>query len=88
MNKGRAFIPRNKPRSWVIGVLSSLFGSGSGLIAFVAAHTDLLLVKWISSTLFLLCWLVFAVSWIICFVGSITGRYHDIEDRDWKEQVW
>ena len=84
----RPFIPRDKPRWWVIFILACLVGLGVGLLAFTAAWFGL---TWVSRQLVpisLACWATAAVSWFGFMFGMVTGRYRNLEDRPWKEQVW
>jgi len=88
MSETKPFIPRDKPRSWVIGVLAGLSGLGVGLIAFAAAALSIEWVKVVAITLFVACWATFAVSWLVFVSGLITGRYANLEPRNWSEQLW
>ncbi len=84
----RPFIPRDKPRFWVLFVLAGLSGMGVGLIGFGAAWFE---QRWLASPMMLLfacCWLVAAVSWLGFIFGLLTGRYRNLSPRPWAEQIW
>jgi hypothetical protein len=84
----RPFIPRDKPRLWVVFTLSGLIGMGIGLIGFGAAWLHLGLIAAVAVVLFAICWIIAAVSWIGFVVRLVSGCYRDIQARDWNEQVW
>ena len=88
MATDRSFIPRDKPRFWVLFVLACLSGMGFGLISFAAAWAEL---SWLAITmiiLFCICWLVAAVSFLGYIFGIVSGRYRNLRSRAWAEQVW
>ena len=88
MTASRVFIPRDKPRLWVVFVLACLIGMGVGLLAFGAAWLEL---SWLALPLFAVfatCWTVAAVSWLGFAFGMLTGRYRNLSSRPWKHQVW
>jgi hypothetical protein len=88
MSEARPFIPRDKPRFWVLFVLACLSGIGVGLIAFAAAWFDF---RWLALPMifvFFVCWLVAAISFFGVLFGAISGRYRNLTSRPWAEQVW
>ena len=84
----KPFIPRDKPKSWVVFVLSGLIGLAFGLCAFASASQGWLTAKTIFSVGFILCWAIGAAAVITCAHGMLTGRYGNIQDRPWEDQVW
>lgn len=88
MAKDRSFIPRDKPRFWVLFVLACLSGMGFGLIAFAAASAELSLLAIPMMIAFSICWLVAAVSFLGYMFGIFSGRYRNLRSRAWTEQVW
>jgi hypothetical protein len=88
MKETRYFIPRDKPKLWVIGILAGLCGFGSGLLAFGATWFGLPLAKVLFTAMFFVCWATFVVSWIGFVFGLVCGRYRRLTERPWPEQVW
>ena len=82
------FIPRDKPKSWVIFALSALLGLAFGLCAFAAAWYDWPIAKGIFATGFAACWAVAALAGVTCGIGMVLGRYGDLEEKPWRDQVW
>jgi hypothetical protein len=88
MSNKRTFIPRDKPRFWVVCVLAWLSGIAVGLIGFVATLYELPWLALPMMVLFVCCWLVGAVSWLGYIVGLLSGRYRNLITRPWSEQTW
>lgn len=88
MKDSAPFIPRDKPRSWVVGVLAGLSGLAAGLVAFVGAWLGFAVVKFVGIVLFVACWLAFAGAWLVFMIGLVSGRYAKVEPREWSDQVW
>ncbi len=42
----------------------------------------------LGKALFFLSWTVAAIMWLIFAVGLVTGRYKNISEKEWKEQLW
>ena len=73
------FIPRDKPKFWVMGVLSGLTGLGAGLLALTAAFLGLVFIKTVFLAVFVGCWVTGAISWF-GFMGRLTSdKYKNIE---------
>jgi len=82
-------IPRDKPKSWVIMLVSCLKGFFLALPLILAGHyLNHEIMFGTGSLLFALCWLVFAVMWIVYIMGQASGKYCHLEERDWCDQVW
>jgi len=88
MPSSKPFIPRNKPKFWVIGVLSGLLGLAFGLLGFTSAYFHIAILPIFFMGCFLICWLSFAVCWVGSIVGLVSGRYRNMQDRAWRDQVW
>lgn len=88
MSKPEPFIPKDKPKSWVVGLLAGLVGLAVGLVAFAAAWAGISWLKSIAMFLFVLCWLAFAASWFVFIFGLLTGRYRNMQLKEWREQLW
>jgi hypothetical protein len=88
MPRKNSFIPRDKPKFFVVSVLSGLGALAAGALLFAAGSFGLSALEAVLRPVFFLCWLVRA----FCTVGFLakqwTGRYHSLQDRSWKEQVW
>ena len=84
----RPFIPRDRPKSWVIFVLACLAGLLFGIVAVFATWRGLSAVESLSRVLFFLCWLAAAMCWLYWRVGTASGQYHNLPERPWRDQVW
>lgn len=84
----RPFIPRDKPKSGVIFILACLVGLAIGLVGFAAAWAGISWLKSIFMLLFFTCWLVAAASWFVLMFGMLTGRYRNMQPKEWREQLW
>jgi len=83
------FIPRDKPKSWVLGIVAGLFGllvAGPAMI--LGGIFELTIIMNLGITLFVASWSVAAVSWVIFMVGLTTGMYSDIQEQEWNKQIW
>ncbi|MHB1015642.1 MAG: hypothetical protein ACYC2W_10245 [Desulfurivibrionaceae bacterium] len=88
MSQGRPFIPRDKPKFWVVGILAGLAGLGFGLLAIGAVWFGFPLMKSLFIVGFFACWATCAVSWFGFVLGMFVGRYRGLEEKPWREQVW
>jgi hypothetical protein len=88
MSTVKPFIPRDKPRSWVIGVCAGLIGMAVGLVGFVFAWVGIKPIQAIAIFLFMVCWLTFALSWLVFAFRLLTGHYRNIQSKDWAQQIW
>jgi hypothetical protein len=85
----KPFIPKDKPKSWVIFTLACL--SGLLVAGPILIGGNILKIKAISTigmALFILCWSVAAIVWVIYITHFLAGHYKQIEERDWKDQIW
>ena len=83
------FIPRDKPKSWVLFICAGLialliFGPIIGLGIFIDANW----LRQLGMLGFFVCWCVGALTGVVLMVGNLSGRYRDLQAKDWKDQVW
>jgi hypothetical protein len=90
MNKEikKPFIPRDKPKSWVIGIIAVFTGIAIGLIAGIMSWLNLKPIFYICAFLFVCCWIVGAVNMVVFNFKLFTGKYHGLSAKEWKDQVW
>lgn len=89
MTQKRPFVPRNKPKSWCIGIISGMVGLLiAGPIMFAGEYLNVGLVKPFGIFIFVGCILTFFLMWLVFMIGLASGKYGVVEDKDWKEQVW
>jgi hypothetical protein len=55
MSERKPFIPRDKPKSWVLLTLACLCGLGVGVMTFVASWLELPLLAGLMTFLFVCC---------------------------------
>ena len=84
----RPFIPRDKPKSFVIFTLAGLAGLGVGLLAFAFAWFGFQPGYLAATGLFVVCWVVGALFLLLFAIQSIAGGYKDIQPKSWREQKW
>jgi hypothetical protein len=85
----KPFIPRNKPKSWVIFNLAGL--CALLIVApmmFASVYLKWKFLQFIGMALFICCWATGVAMWFVFFFGMITGKYKAIEERDWHDQLW
>ena len=88
-NVKKPFIPRDKPKSWVIGVLAGLSGLLiAGPILLVASYFRWRLLYYLGAFIFVICWLTFAVMWFVGLAQRLGEKYRQISEKDWRDQVW
>lgn len=85
----RPFIPRDKPKSFVVFICAGLLGLLIfGPIAFLGGLREISAIYYLGAGGFVVCWTVMAINMLVFFVGLIGGKYRDLQPRAWKEQVW
>ena len=88
MAEAKPFIPRDKPKLWVLMTLACLCGLALGILVFAAAWVG---IPWVSSLMALLlicCCLVGVICGIAFTVNLLMGRYRSLHERPWSEQQW
>jgi len=88
LSESKPFIPLNKPRSWVIFICACLLGIAFGLLGFFFTSLGLKVVAVVPLSLYVLCWVISFISWLVFISGFISGRYINIQHKKWSEQVW
>ena len=85
----KSFIPRNVPKSWVICILLGMFFLFIDLpIILLGVYLKLEIMITIGKMLFFII-LFSGFPWaVIFFAHHIVGAYENIEEKDWKDQVW
>ena len=84
----KPFFPKDKPKSWVIGITSGLIGIlVAGPMMFLGIYIGVGLIKMSGTILFVLCWTVFAVTSVVFVFGFLTGKYRGLKEKEWSEQV-
>lgn len=84
----KPFIPRDKPKSWVIAILGSLIGLGGGLIGFVGAGMKVVPLYYFGVSIFVVCWVITFPTMLFFVIRNFSGCYKKLEEKNWKEQVW
>ena len=89
MKEMKSLIPSDKPKSWVLGILSGLVCLLiAGPILIAGMHYEITTIRIIGQLLFVCCWLLFAVAWLVFLLGLANGKYITIEKKEWKDQLW
>jgi hypothetical protein len=83
-----SLIPQNKPRSWVVFILSVFAGLCSGGIAFLGAWLHFEWLFALGRVLFVLCVACGFVFWFVMITGMVSGRYKNLTAKPWRNQVW
>ena len=85
----RAFIPANKPKSWVVFICACLMGLlVFGPIAAAGSIWGLSALYAIGYAGFIVTWCVGAASFIVFALGLVSGKYRELSPRSWRDQVW
>lgn len=89
IKKKKPFIPKDKPKSWVVGISSSLVGLLlAGPIMFLGSYLELSFIAAIGMAIFIICWVAFIVTWFVFAIGLFKGKYRNMQEREWGEQIW
>ena len=89
MTNSNHFIPRDKPKSWVVGslsVISALLVAGPVTLIGIYAESDILFH--LGGILFFGSWLLVIVMLVIYRVGVTKGKYVNLGKKDWSNQIW
>ena len=85
----RPFIPRDKPKSWVIFICAVLVALlGFGPMGFLGGVFDVRPLYYLGVSGFVACWVVGVIAWFVFAAGLATGKYRNLPARSWNEQVW
>ena len=88
MASDRPFIPRDRPRLWVVTVLAGLNFMAVGALTFGAAHLE---IQWLLNActgILGFAWLIFAGSMAGYSIRAAMGKYKNIKSLPWRDQVW
>jgi hypothetical protein len=85
----KPFIPRDKPKSWVLFVLFLLAALlVAAPITILGIYFDLGIVKGLGTTLFVICILISFPLYFVFLGGMLRGKYSNIKEQNWENQVW
>jgi RsiW-degrading membrane proteinase PrsW (M82 family) len=87
MSRAKPFIPRNKPKSWVLFNLCILLLPVIGLLWGAARPLSPLLFETLRVA-FLACFALGFCMGIVYAHGVLTGRYGEMVERPWRNQMW
>ncbi len=88
-NTKKPFIPKDKPKSWVMLIMAILVALLiAAPILVVSAIFDVAFLYAIGRLIFVGAWAIGAVMVCIFLFGVITGKYGDVREAPWSEQVW
>jgi hypothetical protein len=59
-----------------------------GLLGFALAWLGLKTVATFPLTLFVVCSFSGVISWLVFISGLVSGRYVNIQHKQWSQQVW
>jgi len=89
MKENKPFIPKDKPKSFVTGILSCLVGLFVAAPILIAGkYYENNLIENLGQFMFMSCWVFFAASWLIFIFGLNNGKYKNLEEKEWSEQLW
>ena len=60
----------------------------AGPIIFTGIYFELDIIKSIGTIIFTACWFVAAISWVAFMAGMLSGKYHNIQEQQWGDQLW
>lgn len=85
----KCIIPRNKPKSLIICIVAGvvgLFVAGPAVYAgtLLGCQPQVLFGRF----LLMACAGIFALMWSVFMAGSVTGKYEELEAKDWNHQKW
>lgn len=85
----KSFLPRDKPKSWIVFVISMLVGLlVAGPLAIVGIVFQIGDLESAGRLLFICSWSVGVAMWFVFISHSIRGRYKNIKESNWSEQLW
>ena len=83
------FIPKDKPKSWVLFILcGSVCLLLAGPLIFVGMYYEIKPVQIIGTVIFMSCWLIAMVSGFVFLSGSSQGKYKNLKEESWNKQLW
>ena len=89
MKENKPFIPKDKPKSFVTGILSSLLGLFvAAPILITGKYYDNNVIENLGYFMFISFWVLFAASCLVFIIGLSNGKYKNLEEKEWNEQQW
>ena len=89
MKEKKPFIPRDKPKSMVLVMISALGALlVAGPLALIGHLVEIDILFKLGWWLFLVCWFVLFIMILLNWLNALNGKYDNIEEKDWNEQVW
>lgn len=87
--KVKPFIPRDKPRSWVVFILSVLTGLLlASPMMFIGRYLYLELISSVGEFIFSVCWTTGFIFLSVFIFSMLSGKYRNITEQDWGKQRW
>jgi hypothetical protein len=83
----RSFIPRDAPKSLVIGVIAVLSGLAAGAITFLGHYLGSSILFEGGRIFVYLCAPVALPMIAIGVIKALSGRYAQIQERSWHDQI-
>lgn len=85
----KPFIPRDKPKSWVVFVCAGLVALlGFGPVLFLAKFLDSSALFSVGEAGLTVCAGLMFLSWPVFMIGLLMGKYKNLPEKEWKDQVW
>lgn len=85
----KPFIPRDKPKSWIVFICTGLIAVlVAGPIAISGSILEIKSLKMTGVFLFMFCWVTMFVMFVVGMISRIMGKWKNIQEREWKDQVW
>jgi len=88
MSRRQPFFPKDKPRSWIIGVSAVLAGLGFGCLGFLGVFLDWSPLFYLGGALFVLCWLVGFPMIVLFNIRLVAGHYRGLGNTSWEQRPW
>ena len=85
----KPFIPRDKPKSYVLCALSSLVMLFIATpLAALGIYNEITVLLWTGAIVFCMAWVTFVIMMFVHTSNSDKGNYDNIKEKKWSEQVW
>ena len=85
----KPFIPTDRPKSWVVFIIAVLSGLLiGGPVLFAGTIYGLSFLRTLGMIIFVGAWAIGFVMWSVYAVGTLRGKYSDLTDQPWSEQLW
>jgi len=85
----KPFIPRDKPKSWVVFICAGLLAVlVFGPLLFLAKFVDSGALFSVGAAGLFVCGGSMILSWPVFMIGLLMGKYKNLPEKEWKDQVW